>query len=134
MAHLCLHTAGTAVKDADHTSSRSAALCSEKSPSIGQYSSASQRNNARHHEQRNVFTISVALKTLRNQTNPAQYGEQRTASGSTEGEPRPFLVTTACTNLEQFIPARHFCTSNACLPVTSKNSPLYYFLSWSLTM
>ena len=39
-----------------------------------------------------------------------------------------------CSYLEQFTPARHFCTFVACLPVTPQDSSLYHFLSQSVTM
>jgi len=39
-----------------------------------------------------------------------------------------------CSHLEQFTPARHFCTFVASLPVTPQDSSLHHFLSQSLTM
>jgi len=39
-----------------------------------------------------------------------------------------------CLYLEQFTPARHFCTFVACLPVMPQDSSLHHFLSQSLTL
>ena len=46
----------------------------------------------------------------------------------------PSLSSCRCSYLEQFTPARHFCTFVACLPVTPQNSSLHYFLSKSVTI
>jgi len=46
----------------------------------------------------------------------------------------PSHSACCCGYLEQFIPARYFCTFVACLMVTPEDSSFYYFLSQSLTM
>jgi len=46
----------------------------------------------------------------------------------------PSLSGCCCSYLEQFAPARYFCTFVACLPVTFEDSSFYYFLSQSLTI
>ena len=46
----------------------------------------------------------------------------------------PSLSGCHCSYLEQFTPARHFCTFVACLPVTPQDSSLRRFLSQSVTM
>ena len=45
---------------------------------------------------------------------------------------RAFLYR--CSYLEQFTPARHFCTFVACLPVTPQDSSLHHFPFQSVTV